>query len=110
MVFIETPVFTRQIRRLISDEQLRLLQKWIATVPMAGDLIRGGGGCRKIRWFRNASGKRSGIRVIYYWMKDSEQILFLLAYAKTQDADLTPGQVKVLGKLVKDELRRHKNG
>jgi hypothetical protein len=37
MVFIESSVFTRQIRDLVSDDHLRALQEWIAASP-ADDL------------------------------------------------------------------------
>ena len=33
MVFIETSVFTRQIRDLISDEHVWAIQEWIAESP-----------------------------------------------------------------------------
>ena len=97
MAFIETSIFTRQIRDLISDEHLRLLQEWITASPAVGNLIKGSGGCRKLRWKTAATGKRGGIRVIYYWMKESDRVLLLLAYAKSNTDDLSRAQIKKLG-------------
>jgi mRNA-degrading endonuclease RelE of RelBE toxin-antitoxin system len=105
MVFIETSVFTRQIRDLVSDDHLRALQEWIATSPTVGNLIKGSGGCRKLRWNSTATGKRGGIRVIYYWMKDHDRVLLLLAYAKSRTDDLSQAQIKMLGEIVKLEIR-----
>jgi mRNA-degrading endonuclease RelE of RelBE toxin-antitoxin system len=105
MVFIETSIFTRQIQGLISDDQLRALQEWINTSPMAGNLIKGSGGCRKLRWKTTATGKRGGIRVIYYWMKAYDQILLLLAYSKSRTDDLSQTQIKMLGEIVKPEIK-----
>jgi len=105
MVFIETSIFTRQIRQLISDDHLRVLQDWLAATPAAGNLIKGSGGCRKLRWNTAATGKRGGIRVIYYWMKKYDQVLLLPAYAKSKTDDLSQAQIKKLGEIVRLEIR-----
>ena len=104
MVFIETSIFTRQIQDLISDDHMRALQEWIAVSPTAGNLIKGSGGCRKLRWKTAATGKRSGIRVIYYWMKEYDRVLLLLAYAKSRTEGLSQAQIKMLGEIVKLEI------
>jgi hypothetical protein len=46
------------------------------------DVIRGSGGCRKVRWKRAGRGKRGGVRVIYYNRLADEEIHLLLIYAK----------------------------
>lgn len=69
--------------------------------PNAGDLIRGGGGIRKIRMARPGQGKRGGARVIYYWQQDRSTIFMLVAYAKSAKTDLSPTEVTVLRGLVK---------
>jgi len=45
----------------MTTTQTELVQR-----PAAGDLIKGGHGLRKLRWKIERSGKRGGIRVIYY--------------------------------------------
>lgn len=105
MVFIETPVFTRQIRNLIPDESYFELQQFLARRPTTGDLIRGSNGCRKLRWKVTGRGKRGGVRLIYYWIKNDDLILMLTAYSKTTTDDLTAEQTKILGHLVADELK-----
>ena len=64
MVIIETSVFTRQLLSLLSDEEYRKLQVALANRPNIGDLIKGSGGLRKVRWAIEGSGKRGGVRVI----------------------------------------------
>jgi len=49
MVIIETSVFTRQVRELLSDEEYRELQTALANRPNAGSVIVGSGGLRKLR-------------------------------------------------------------
>jgi hypothetical protein len=58
-----------------------------------------------LRWAVPGRGKRGGARVIYYWDKQSETFYMLLAYTKQEQADLTPEQVKILGKLVRKEFK-----
>lgn len=50
-------------------------------------------------------GKRGGIRVIYYWQKQCDQIFMLLAYAKNETVELSQEQIEVLGGLVRNEFR-----
>jgi hypothetical protein len=50
VLFIESPVFTADVRDLLSDEEYSELQQYLADNPAAGDLIQGTGGLRKIRW------------------------------------------------------------
>lgn len=105
MVIIETPLFTKLIQGMLPDEDYRLLQQTLLLRPEAGVLIRGGGGLRKIRWNLPGSGKRGGLRIIYYWDVPGETIYMLLPYKKSRQDDLTPAQLKVLRDLVKEGLR-----
>ncbi len=105
VIFIETSVFTLQIIRLISEDSYSELQQWIAGSPAKGDVIRGSGGCRKIRWMVPGKGKRGGIRVIYYWQRQSSQIVMLLAYAKSETEDLSREQIALLGEFIRNEFR-----
>jgi hypothetical protein len=64
--FIETPIFTRAIVRLLADDEYRSLQLALLLRPESGRLIPGGGGLRKMRWSLKGKGKRGGCRIIYY--------------------------------------------
>ena len=50
MEFIETPTFTRMVTALLSDDEYRELQNELVEDPARGDLIKGGGGIRKLRY------------------------------------------------------------
>ncbi|ANN73244.1 hypothetical protein CAL26_01345 [Bordetella genomosp. 9] len=102
MEFIETPVFTKLITALLSDEEYTGLQKLLIENPERGDLIRGGGGIRKVRYGRQGTGKSGGIRVIYYWLSEDHQIYMLVAYPKSKKDNLTPDEIAVLCELVKE--------
>ena len=101
MEFIETPLFTRLVKKLLDDDEYRELQEVLIYRPDLGDVIQGTGGLRKIRWMRKGRGKRSGVRVIYYWLMDDEQILMLYIYPKSQQEDLTSEQKKTLKLIAK---------
>jgi mRNA-degrading endonuclease RelE of RelBE toxin-antitoxin system len=103
MVIIETSVFTRQVNRLLSDDEYRQLQTELAAHPDAGVVIPGSKGLRKIRGSLQGQGKRGGSRVIYYWAVAHDQLLMLLIYPKNIQDDLTPAQIKVLRHIVEVE-------
>lgn len=103
MVIKETPIFTRQIQVLLSDEEYRLLQIQLINKPDTGKIIRGSGGLRKLRWSAGGHGKRGGIRIIYYWFVSQDIILILFAYPKSEQNDLTPEQIKQLKKIIEGE-------
>jgi len=104
MIFKETSVFTRQISKLIPDDAFREFQQELTFNPTAGDVIKGSGGLRKIRWRSAAGGKRGGIRVIYYWYVADSEIFPLLAYGKKEKADLSVKEVKILRTLVEENM------
>ncbi len=105
MRFIETPVFTRRITKIFNDDQYRSTQLALALRPEQGVVIQGSGGLRKLRWLAGRRGKRGGVRLIYYWDKTTETILMLFVYTKQEQGDLTPDQVRMLGRIVSEEFK-----
>lgn len=94
LTFIETKLFTRLIGDYMSDEEYLVLQNALMSNPEAGDLIRGSGGVRKLRWSLTGRGKRGGIRVIYYLRTQQGQIWMLTAYAKNVAETIPVGVLK----------------
>ena len=105
MLFVETRVFTRELQGFMSDDNYRALQSALLLRPEAGPIIPGGSGLRKLRWGFVGTGKRGGLRVIYYWHKTEECVYMLLIYRKSRQEDLTQEQLRVLRKLVKENLK-----
>jgi len=100
MIIIETPIFTKLITGLMSDDEYKDLQEALVTRPEMGPLIKNSGGLRKVRWSLEGRGKSGGVRVIYYWMSADDQLYMLLAYPKNEQANLTDAQVSTLRKIV----------
>ncbi|MCB0089840.1 MAG: hypothetical protein KDE54_18165 [Caldilineaceae bacterium] len=103
VVIIETTIFTKQVHKLLTDDEYHLLQQERLKRPDVGVIIRGSGGLRKVRWGAQGRGKRGGSRVIYYWAVNQDQILMLLIYPKNVQDDLSPEQVRVLRNIVEAE-------
>ncbi|MCC5827301.1 type II toxin-antitoxin system RelE/ParE family toxin [Alkalimonas sp.] len=104
--FIETSLFTRQIKQIATDDELRVLQNELIAQPMKGDLITGTGGLRKVRMATGGQGKSGSARVIYF-LATAEVIYLLLAYAKNEKDSLTAAEkaeLKQLTKLLKSEV------
>ena len=101
MLFIELTTFASLL--VLTDEELRRVQGDIIANPDCGDLIKGGGGLRKMRVAISGRGKRGGARVIYY-LQHVDRCYLVLAYSKTEQDNLTPKQLKALAALVKEEL------
>jgi hypothetical protein len=103
MVIIETPVFTKRVIAILSDEEYRLLQMHLINKPDAGKVIKGSGGLRKLRWSAKGHGKSGGVRIIYYWFAAQGTILLLFVYAKNERDDLTSEQLEQLRRVVEGE-------
>lgn len=100
MVFIETPVFTAQIVKLLGDDDYGALQRDLADHPEAGNVIKGTGGLRKIRVAAKGHGKSGGARVIYYYFVSASRIAMIFAYPKNEQDNLSPAQKAALKKVI----------
>ena len=92
LTFVETKLFTQLVAQYLSDDEYRQLQHVLAANPEVGDVVRGSGGVRKLRWGMAGRGKRGGVRVIYYLRLRRGQVWMLTMYAKNEAATI-PGPV-----------------
>ena len=104
MKFIETSIFTKQVKSLLKKEEYRQLQNQILVNPEIGKLIPHSSGLRKMRFAKKSKGKRGGLRVIYYCLTEKNSILMLMLYSKSVKEDLTSKQLKILKSVVEREL------
>jgi hypothetical protein len=86
---IETPEFLSAAGRLMDDGRRASLVDHLARYPTDGELVRGTGGVRKLRWGLEGRGKRGGARVMYFYHDDGMPVFLLTAYAKNVRADLS---------------------
>ncbi len=103
MIFIEASVFTRLLPNYLTDEEYRGLQSYLLETPDAGEIIKGSGGVRKVRWASTGSGKRGGLRVIYYWKNASHEIWMLTLYSKSEQSTIPGHMLKQIAEAIKNE-------
>ncbi|WP_244121254.1 type II toxin-antitoxin system RelE/ParE family toxin [Burkholderia gladioli] len=104
--FIELPPFSRERENYLADEEYAVLQKALLANPEAGDLIKGAGSLRKLRFAdkRRQKGKRGGLRVIYYYWVSGYQFWLFTLYDKDEMTDLSSDERKAFAKLLEREV------
>ncbi|MCU8036440.1 type II toxin-antitoxin system RelE/ParE family toxin [Shewanella sp. SM102] len=103
MEFVETSIFTRQIKELATDDELKDLQAELIAQPDKGDMIKGTGGLRKVRMAVGNKGKSGSIRVLYV-LALADKIYLVLAYPKAVKDSLT-AEEKAKLKLIVQSLK-----
>ena len=104
--FVELPAFQRVRELYFDDESFKHLQNEMMRLPEAGDIIRGTGGLRKIRFGdeRRGKGKRGGLRVIYFWKDVDDQFWLFTVYDKDEASDLSAKQRDALRERLQMEI------
>lgn len=96
----ETSIFSRRADALLKADDRTALINALATDPLAGDLVPGLGGIRKMRFAPSGRGKSGAFRVIYYFAAIDRPVLALLIYAKNEQENITPKQRDALLALI----------
>ena len=99
----ETPIFQRYSAEVWAEVEREEFVSFIAANPEAGSVIRGSGGCRKVRWSTAGQGKSGGARVIYFNAEDAT-IWLLIVYKKAKFDSLPTSFLVELKKGVEDAL------
>jgi len=91
---IETPTFTKQVDKIWSEDERLSFIDYIVQHPTAGDVIPNANGARKVRWTVKGTGKRGGVRVVYF-NQDAEGVIYLVAiYQKSDKTNITGKEIK----------------
>ena len=99
----ETAIFQRYADDVWRAAEREAFVSFIAANPEAGDVIRGSGCCRKVRWAASGRGKRGGARVIYFNAQDGT-IWLLIVYTKAEFDDLPASFIEQLRQGVEDAI------
>ena len=102
MEFIETSLFTRLIYNYLNEEEYLGLQVYLLRYPDSGKIVPGSGGVRKIRWAIKGKGKSGGIRVIYYWKLNDDEIWLLTVYGKSDQKSIPSHILKQIAEEIKN--------
>lgn len=97
----ELPEYIHRANALLSIEERKAVIDYIAAFPLAGDVMEGTGGIRKLRWGRGGKGKSGGVRVIYYYHDERIPVFLLTLFGKGEKDNLSKQERNSLSKLVK---------
>lgn len=106
ITIVELTSFKRAVKKLLSEESIDNLKLFLSENPAAGDMIKGTGGLKKIRWsLDNNKGKSGGSRVIYYYQNENKPLFLITIYTKSEKENLTQEEVNIFAKLT-NELKK----
>lgn len=103
VVFIESHGFTKRMPDYLSEDEFLALQLYLVDYPDTGEIVRGSGGVRKMRWAMSGKGKRGGLRIIYYWKQSESEIWLLTLYAKNEAETIPAHTLRQIAKEIDDE-------
>jgi hypothetical protein len=94
--FIQTAIFSRRLDDRDRPGLLEEIERAILENPLAGDVIPGTGGVRKIRVADEGrrKGKRGGHRVLFLDLADRRRTFLLHLYGKDEAENISPEQKK----------------
>lgn len=102
MEFIETTIFTKYVYEYLSDDEYAGLQSFLLQYPEAGKVVPGSGGVRKVRWAMSGKGKRGGVRVIYYFKRQDDEIWLLTIYSKNEVENIPAHVLRQIAKEIEN--------
>lgn len=70
-------------RHLTEGERTEIITH-IARNPESGDIVRGTGGLRKLRWAAKGKGKSGGVRVIHYCHGEDLPVFLVTGFEKNE--------------------------
>ena len=100
---IETPTFKNDADSIWSEDERAEFCTYLAVNPESGEVIKGSGGCRKIRWSKSGSGKRGGVRVIYYNKLSNGDIWLLVIYSKNVKENIPSHILKSIREVIDND-------
>jgi hypothetical protein len=90
---VETPDYLADARNAgLTEEERNQFIATLAVNPLAGDVIRGTGGARKIRFPGRGKGKSGGYRVITFYGGDDIPLFLLNVFAKGDRVNLSQAE------------------
>jgi hypothetical protein len=86
---IETPEFLSGARHVLAEAERAALVDFLAENPIAGDLMQGTGGARKLRWAAKGKGKSGGARAITFYVGPDVPVFLMAIFGKGEKANLS---------------------
>jgi hypothetical protein len=107
---VETVPYLADASRLFTDEERASSIDMVSADPLAGIVVPGTGGVRKLRVAASGRGKRGGARIIYLFGGVNVPVFLLAVFAKNEKSDLTQAQRNGLGRMTAELLANYRRG
>ena len=104
---VELPEFIKRASGALKPDEKMSIISYLAAHPLAGDLIQGTGGIRKLRWSAKGKGKSSGVRVIYYYHNFTAPLFLLTVFGKGEKANISKAERNELAKMTQLLLQHY---
>jgi mRNA-degrading endonuclease RelE of RelBE toxin-antitoxin system len=102
MEFIEATAFTKYVYDYLSEDEYLDLQSFLLQYPQSGKVVRGSGGVRRVRWAMTGKGKSGGLRVIYYFKKQDDEIWLLTICSKSEVENIPAHVLRQIAKEIEN--------
>ena len=94
---VELPAYLAAAKAAgMSEAEMAAVVDLIAANPLAGDVMQGTGGCRKVRFAGRGKGKSGGYRLITIFGGADRPVFLLTVFGKGEKANLTRTECNAL--------------
>jgi hypothetical protein len=103
LTLVQLATFVDKWRKMkLTDEDLQALEGLLIENPMAGSVVPGAGGLRKMRFAPPSwhTGKRGGTRIYYAYIVLGEVVYLFTLYGKNEQADISRDEKRVLSQVL----------
>jgi hypothetical protein len=108
---IRTATFLSDVKASsLSEEEEDEIVAAISKNPLAGDIMKGTGGCRKIRFAGREKGKSGGYRTVHYFAGEDVPVLLLALINKGESANLSKAERNALQRELKGYASDYRDG
>jgi mRNA-degrading endonuclease RelE of RelBE toxin-antitoxin system len=101
--FIEATAFTKYVYDYLSEDEYIGLQSFLLQYPESGKIVPGSGGVRKVRWAVSGRGKSGGVRIIYYFKRQDDEIWLLTIYSKNEVQNIPAHILRQIAKEIEND-------
>ncbi len=100
---VETPAYLKQAARIgLTPSEMVQIKLHLSENPEAGDIIKGSGGVRKVRFARPNKGKSGGVRLFTFFWTVEAPLFLMWVIAKNKQSNISKETVNMLHAIAKD--------
>lgn len=92
----------------MTEAEIQALVDILAVNPMAGNLIQGSGGCRKVRLAKTGGGKSGGYRVVTFYAPPEMPVYAFAVLSKSDRETFTQSEVAAMAAAAKRIIGAHR--